>query len=96
MYTGRKKFSIKFELLKEKIHKTKRIRVECCRTPSFIGEADCWAFVGMNYSSISLRSCLHNMWGGSMQLFEVKTVKVVEIVKTVKTVQSFLTRKTPT
>ena len=49
MYTGRKKFSIKFELLKEKIHKTKRIRVECCRAPGLIADAGCWAFTGMDH-----------------------------------------------
>jgi len=49
MYTGRKKLSIKFELLKEKIHKMKRIRVECCRAPFLIVEADCWAFTGMDH-----------------------------------------------
>jgi len=32
MYTGRKKLSIKFALLKVSMHKLKRIAVECCLT----------------------------------------------------------------
>jgi hypothetical protein len=43
MYTGRKKLSIKFALLKAKVHKLKRIRVGCCRAPILTGEAGFWA-----------------------------------------------------
>jgi len=46
---GRKKLSIKFELLKEKIQEMKRIRVECCRAPALTVEAYSWAFIGMDH-----------------------------------------------
>jgi len=38
MYTGRKKLSIKFALLKVSMHKLKRMGVEFCRAPILTGE----------------------------------------------------------